>query len=320
MPVNSRQKTRNLEYLCLNNLEDLVFIVDSSGRYVAIWGRLMQEFSMTPALCVGRTLEEVLGDNAPAAHVEYQRRAIAGETALYEVAERGTGGEEKWFQTRLTPISSTGDRVDYVLGVTRETTLLHARERQLERTMNDIVRAMGRVVEAKDPFTADHQEGVARLSVLIATEMGFSDDEISEVRTAALLHDIGKLHIPTEILSKPTALGPNEYAIVQTHAQQGYDILADIDFGWPIAEIALQHHERADGSGYPRGLVGEQILPAARVLAVADVLEAVASPRPYRAALGMGAGVEAIASHPEAFDNSVSEACMRLWKSGKLTL
>lgn len=320
MPVNSRGRPQNLEYLCLNNLDDLVFIIDESRRYVAIWGRLMSEFDMTPARCIGHTVEEILGEDESIAHVAYQRRAVAGETALFEVKVVHDGNVEKWFQTRLTPISSRGDHIDYVLGVTQETTLLHARERQLERTMNDIVRAMGRVVEARDPFTADHQEGVARLSVLLATEMGLSGDEIDELRTAALLHDIGKLHVPAEILSRPTTLDPNEYAIVQTHAEQGYEILRQIDFGWPIAEITLQHHERVDGSGYPRGLVGEQILPAARILAVADVLEAVASPRPYRSALGMEAAVNEIASHPEAFDRATSDACMRLWKNGKLTL
>jgi putative nucleotidyltransferase with HDIG domain/PAS domain S-box-containing protein len=318
--ANPGRGPRNLEYLCLDNLEDLVFILDDERRYVAIWGRLMQHFGMTPALCLGKTTEEVLGESASIADTEYQGRAIAGETVRYEVRERHDGDVERWFQTRLSPISSMGDRVDYVLGVTSETTELHARERQLERTMHGIIRTLGSVVEARDPYTAGHEEGVATLAVLLAEEMRLPAEEIDTIRTAALVHDIGKLHVPAEILSKPYRLSDNEYSIVKTHAEQSYEILRQIDFGSPVAEIVLQHHERIDGSGYPKGLVGDEILPAARIIAVADVLEAVASPRPYRPALGMEAAVAEIAEHPEAYDRAASEACARLWKRGKLRL
>jgi HD-GYP domain-containing protein (c-di-GMP phosphodiesterase class II) len=243
---------------------------------------------------------------------------VTGESPRYEVRERHEDGTERWFQTRLKPISSGGDHIDYVLGVTSETTELHARELQLEKTMHGIIRTLGRVVEARDPYTAGHEEGVAMLAVLLAEEMHLPADEINTIHTAGLVHDIGKLHVPAEILSKPYKLSENEYSIVQAHAEQGYDILKQIDFGAPIAEITLQHHERQDGSGYPKGLAGDDILLAARILAVADVLEAVASPRPYRPALGMEVAVAEIADHPEAFDPAVSDACMRLWKRGKL--
>jgi PAS domain S-box-containing protein len=318
--ANPGRGPRNLEYVCLDNLEDLVFIMDGSRRYVAIWGHLMQDLGMTPATCLGKTIEEVLGEGETVAHVEYQRRAVTGESQRYEVRERHEDGTERWFQTRLKPISSGGDHIDYVLGVTSETTELHARELQLEKTMHGIIRTLGRVVEARDPYTAGHEEGVAMLAVLLGEEMRLPAEEIEIIHTAGLVHDIGKLHIPAEILNKPHRLSENEYGIVQAHAEQGYEILKQIDFGAPIAEITLQHHERQDGSGYPRGLAGDDILLAARILAVADVLEAVASPRPYRPALGMEVAVAEIADHPEAFDATVSEACMRLWKRGRLSL
>jgi PAS domain S-box-containing protein len=191
---------------------------------------------------------------------------------------------------------------------------------RLEGLLKDIVATMGKVVETRDPYTQGHETGVAVLSRQIAEEMGLSADEVDEIEVAALVHDIGKLSVPAEILTKPTRLSEAEFAIIKEHPRTGYDILKDVDFGWPVAEIALQHHERMDRSGYPNGLAGEDIFLAARVVAVADVVEAMASHRPYRPALGLEAAVAEIRDHPEKFDPQVIAALLRVYEAGRIDL
>ena len=156
--------------------------------------------------------------------------------------------------------------------------------------------------------------------MLIAREMGLSEDEIETIEVGALVHDIGKLSVPTEILTKPGKLTDVEFALIKGHPQTGYDILKDIDFGRPIAEIALQHHERIDGTGYPNQLLGEDMLMAARVVAVADVIEAMASHRPYRPALGLDMAVGEITAHADQYDPQVVAALMRLHEKGEIGL
>lgn len=191
---------------------------------------------------------------------------------------------------------------------------------RLTRMVYDVAEAMGRVVEARDPYTQGHQQRVAGLAKRIAVRMGLSQAEADEVEMAGLLHDVGKLRIPTEILNKPGRLSPNEFALVKGHPEQGFEILKDIAFPWAVAEIALQHHERMDGSGYPRGLSGDEILVAARILEVADVVEAMASHRPYRPTLGVKEAIQEIVSHPEQHDSRVVAACVSLYEDGQLGL
>jgi putative nucleotidyltransferase with HDIG domain len=173
----------------------------------------------------------------------------------------------------------------------------------------------------RDPYTAGHQVRVAKLAREIASEIGMSTEQMSTIRTAALLHDIGKIIVPPEILNKPGKLNALERSFVEAHAQASYEILKTIEFEFPIAEIILQHHEKLDGSGYPRGLSGDSILKEARVLAVADVIEAMASHRPYRPALPLKTALEEISSHRGAFyDADVVDACLRLFLEKGLSL
>ena len=190
----------------------------------------------------------------------------------------------------------------------------------IESMVYDFAETMGRIVEARDPYTQGHQQRVANLSKRIAVRMGLSQVEIDEVEMAGLLHDVGKLRVPTEILTKPGHLSPIEFALVKDHSLQSYEILKTIAFPWAIADIALQHHERMDGSGYPNGIAGDDILLAARILMVSDVVEAMATHRPYRPALGADAAVEEIAAHPEQFDPRVVAACLSLYADGELGL
>jgi HD-GYP domain-containing protein (c-di-GMP phosphodiesterase class II) len=187
--------------------------------------------------------------------------------------------------------------------------------------MEGTIMAMATIVEIRDPYTAGHQQRVARLCRSIAEKIGLSPDRIEGIYLSGLIHDIGKISVPAEILSKPGQLSEVEFLLIKAHSESGYDILKGVAFPWPVAEIARQHHERLDGSGYPQGLKGENILIEARIMAVADVVEAMATHRPYRPALGIDAALEEITSKKEVFyDSQVVDACLQLYEEGRLEL
>jgi HD-GYP domain-containing protein (c-di-GMP phosphodiesterase class II) len=183
---------------------------------------------------------------------------------------------------------------------------------RLRKTMGGIIQAMSLTIEKRDPYTAGHQRRVTKLCRAIATTMGFSWERIQGFRMAAVIHDLGKIQVPAEILSKPGQLTENEFGIIKAHPQIGFDILKGIEFSWPIAQIIYQHHERMNASGYPRGLSGEDILPEARILAVADVVEAMSSHRPYRPALGLKKAIAEIRLQKGVlYDPDVVDACLQ---------
>jgi putative nucleotidyltransferase with HDIG domain len=188
---------------------------------------------------------------------------------------------------------------------------------ELQRTMVSTIYAMARTVETRDPYTAGHQMRVAELCKAIAVHMKLSNEQILAVHMAAMVHDIGKINVPAEILSKPGGLTEIEVDLVRIHPQVSYEILKEIDFPWPIAEIVLQHHERLDGSGYPSGVTDEEMLPEARILAVADVVEAMSSDRPYRAAPGLERALKEISRGKGVlYDKAVVDACAEVINSG----
>ena len=189
---------------------------------------------------------------------------------------------------------------------------------KLRMAMGGMIQAMAYTVEKRDPYTAGHQRRVADLARTIATEMRLSSDQVDGIRMAGVVHDVGKIAIPSEILSKPGALTDLEYNLVKKHPEVGYDILKNIDFPWPIADIVLQHHERLDGSGYPRGLKGEEMLAEAKILAVADVMEAMSSHRPYRAAVGVDKALEELNEKKDRlYDAEVVAVCVDLFTKKK---
>jgi PAS domain S-box-containing protein len=185
----------------------------------------------------------------------------------------------------------------------------------LRRAFSSIVQVMVSAVKIRDPYTAIHQLRSADLARSIAKEMGFNRDRIEVIRIVASIHDIGKLSIPSETLSKTTRLSELEFSLIKGHCRSGYEILKNVESPWPLAEIVYQHHERMDGSGYPRKLKGDDILMEARILAVCDVVEAMASHRPYRAALGINAALEEIEENKETlYDADVVDTCLRLFR------
>jgi len=189
---------------------------------------------------------------------------------------------------------------------------------RLIRAMEHAIQAMTIVVEMRDPHTAGHQQRATQLACAIAKEMGLSKEQIGGLRLAGLIHDIGKVRVPAEILMNPDGLSEPEFMMIKAHPRLGYEILRTIDFPWPVAQIVLQHHERMDGSGYPSGLSGEDIIVEARILAVADVVDAMASHRPYRAALGIDKALEEISQNKGVlYDSKAVDACLTLFRNKK---
>jgi len=187
--------------------------------------------------------------------------------------------------------------------------------KKLQKTMEGTINIMAKIVETRDPYTAGHQQRVSKLATSMAQEMILSQDKIEGIRITALIYDIGKMSIPAEILSKPSKLNELEFDLIKNHSQKGYEILKTIDFPWPVAEIVLQHHEKINGSGYPRGLQGDEIFLEAKIICIADVIEAMSSHRPYRPALGIDVALDEIIQNKGIlYDPEVVDACVKLFR------
>jgi putative nucleotidyltransferase with HDIG domain len=237
-------------------------------------------------------------------------------------------GQRNFLSVSGAPIFDDAGRIrDVVLTIDDITELKKGEERlkksflQLKNTLDGTIIVIAKIVEARDPYTAGHQVKVAKLAYAIARELNLSPDQINGIQMAGIVHDIGKIYVPAEILSKPSKLSDLEFRMVKSHADVGYEILKTIDFPYPIADIVHQHHERVNGSGYPDGLKCEKICMEAKILAVADVVEAMASHRPYRPALGLDAALEEIEKNKGIlYDRKAADACCRLFHEKGFTL
>lgn len=241
-------------------------------------------------------------------HIEYSYSSIIKAGATDFIGKPFEAGE---LQAKIERIER--EKQIYRQLQDRNEELKKAHERLL-CTLNQAVGALASTIEMKDPYTAGHQRRVARLACAIAGELGLSNEITDAIGMAGLIHDIGKIAVPLEILTRPSKLPILEMNLVKHHAQTGYEILKEIEFPWPVAQIELQHHERMDGSGYPQGLSGKDILLEARVIAVADVVEAMSSHRPYRPALGKDEALEELTrNRGTLYDSEVVDACVRLF-------
>jgi putative nucleotidyltransferase with HDIG domain len=224
------------------------------------------------------------------------------------------------FRRRELEIANRSYRRNLEHMVDERTESLRHSMSKLENAMNGIVRAIAHTVETRDPYTAGHQRRVADLAAAIAQEVGFTHDQIEAVRVAAIIHDLGKISVPAEILSKPSRLTANEFNLIKEHPQVGYDIVKDIEFPWDVSTMIHQHHEKLNGSGYPLGVSGNDILPESRVLTVADVVEAMASHRPYRPGLGVDVALEEIDKNKgQLYDPEMAQACIALFSSRRFS-
>ena len=187
--------------------------------------------------------------------------------------------------------------------------------------MQSTIEVVSTIGEMRDPYTHGHERRVGEIASAIGAEMGLDADRVEGIRVAGYVHDVGKISVPAEILSKPSRLSKAEFDLVKQHAQQSYEILKGVEFPWPVADAARQHHERLDGSGYPQGLKGNQIILEARILGVADVVEAMSSHRPYRPGLGIERALEEIERNREKlYDLQAADACLRLFREKGYTL
>ena len=271
---------------------------------------------------LGRTLAEV----APALWPQLEphcRKVLESGQAVLNVELRGPSlidpGKIHYWLDNIYPVRVNAEIVG--LGVIFiDVTDRKENELALVALTDAAVDAIANASEARDPYTAGHQRRVAELAVAIAGEIGLEQDDIAGIRIAARIHDIGKLSMPSEILSKPGRLKPTELALLKEHAQAGSDIVRGIHFPWPIADMILQHHERIDGSGYPMGLVGSEILLAAQIIAIADVVEAISSDRPYRASKGLDAALcEIERCRGTLFDERLVDVCLQLFREQRFS-
>jgi PAS domain S-box-containing protein len=299
-------------------------------------GGRVQEWNPAAAMVFGYPRDEALGRNwsfivpeAARAHVDETWAAIVGQSGGQRstndnVTKDGRTVNCEWFNTPL--VSPDGQTIG-VASLIQDVTERRQSERQLGDTVlrlvaitDGVIAALSRAVEVRDPYTAGHERRVSELAAAIAHSLGLGGEIVQHVQIAGRLHDIGKITIPAEILSKPGRLSEMEFMLIKGHPQAAYDILESIEFDFPLAEIVVQHHERLDGSGYPNGLAGDAILPEARILAVADVIEAMASHRPYRAALPLEAAMAEIEDGAGVrYDAAACEAATRLFREQGFT-
>ena len=276
------------------------------------------------------TLEELKKRNAYELYQEQKNREKWKKLLekqgilIMETQLRRRDGKIIWVKEFARAIRNGTGEVDHYEGSIQDITDRKKLEEELRRNINSIrklfeetVSTLGSIVKIRDPYTAAHQRRVTELAVEIAKEMGLDERRIEAIRIAGLLHDIGKLAVPAEILAKPTKLTKQEFMLIKSHTEVGYNILKEIDFPWPVAEIVLQHHERMNGSGYPKGLKNGEILLEARILGVADVVEAMSSHRPYRPALGIKKALEEIKENRgKLYDPEAVDACLRVFEKG----
>ena len=312
-------------YSVAQSMNDAMISSDSSGK-INFWNpAAVIIFGYQEEEVLGQSLTMIMPERYREAHLKGMERLQSGgesrligkTTELFGLKKDGTE-----FPLELSLAQWEAGNEIFYTGLFRDITERKQAEEvkkksfeQLRKALGATVQAIAAVVEMRDPYTAGHQRRVADLARSIASEMGLSKDQIDGIHIAGLIHDIGKISVPAEILSSPTKLTNLAFDLIKTHAQSGYDILKDIEFPWPIARIVHEHHERMDGSGYPNALTGDEILLESRILAVADVVEAIASHRPYRPALGIEKALEEISQNRDIlYDPEVVDACLRLFK------
>ncbi len=303
------------KYRCLiESTDDHVFLINRDLRFIYANGKYLLRHGLTLESLVGRSYGE---GHSPERAEQFARRVnqvvASGTSITYEHKSLKDG---RTFLRTLSPVKEpAAGPIDKVTVVSKDITEHKQSGERLKVAFASIISVIAGMVEKRDPYTAGHQRRVSELAEAIACEMGLPSERAATIKTAGIVHDLGKIVIPAEILSKPSNLSEYEFKLLKTHPLEGYDILKDVDLPGPIARIVLEHHERLDGSGYPGGLKGADILLESRILAVADVIEAMASHRPYRPAHGIVKALEEIErGRASVYDPDVVDACLRLFR------
>ncbi len=308
---------------------DIIYTIDTYGAFTYVnpaWQRILGHGSEE---VIGKDFVDFVREEQAAIYKDlFKKIRCEGET-IQEVI--GTlvhrDGSDRFFSISGAPNVDSEGRMIGVVGTLKDVTDIKLSETRLKQSFDKLqtaldstIQAISKIVESRDPYTSGHQERVARLAMAIASEMGLPPNLIASIRMAATLHDVGKINVPAEILSRPRQLNEIEMGMIRMHPEVGYNILVSIEFPYPVAQIVLQHHEKMDGSGYPAGLSGESILVEARILTVADVVEAMASHRPYRPSLGIEKTLEEISLHRGTlYDETVVSTCLKLFNEKLFT-
>ena len=321
----SEERYRHL----VENANDIIYWTDRNGYFIFINPVVQRIIGYDENELIGKHYLELI-------HPDYREEAerfyglqLAKKitSTYYELPANTKEGKELWIGQNVQLVIED-DQVSGFRAVVRDITeqrqaneTIRSTIDKLRKAMNGIIQAIELTVETRDLYTAGHQRRVSNIARAIATEMGLPKNIIDGIRIAGLLHDLGKMHVPAEILSKPGKITENEFNIVKSHSKVGYDILKNIEFPWPIDKIVHQHHERIDGSGYPDGITGDDMLIEARILAVADVVEAMSSHRPYRAATGIDSALDEIEKNRGTlYDPEVVDACIRVFREKNFQL
>lgn len=240
-----------------------------------------------------------------------------GSVAGYETRYTRKDGAIIWASVNERVVRDKDGHVLFYEGFVEDITSRKTSLEQIRKALGATVQAISVTVEARDPYTAGHQRRVADLARAMGVGMGLPAERVEGLHMAGLIHDLGKISVPAEILSKPSRLTEFEFALIKVHPQAGHDILKDIEFPWPIARMVLEHHERIDGSGYPNGRTGDSLLMESRILAVADVVESMASHRPYRPAIGLDEALREVSGQRAVlYDADAVDACLSLFEMG----
>jgi len=309
--------------IILDSVPAIIFYKDIEGKIIRANKTLADSLKVPVEDIVGKTTEELF----PKEQAENMRKddkevMISGKPKRNIIETYTTPDGVRWAITDKMPYREKKGKVTGVISLSKDITVQRKSEEELQqsyqrlkKTMDAAIDTMSKIIEAKDPYTSGHQHRVCQLAVPLARELGLSEYKIEGIRIASLIHDIGKISLPTEILSKPGKLNDIEFSLIKGHSQTGYDILRFIDFSYPIAEIVLQHHERLNGSGYPNNLKDDEIILEAKIIGIADVVEAMSSFRPYRPALGVDKALEEIIQNRGTlYDPEVVDVCLKLFK------
>ncbi|MCJ7663995.1 MAG: PAS domain S-box protein, partial [Desulfobacterales bacterium] len=319
----SEEKYRDL----VENINDILYATDENGTVTYISPTIEFLSGYTPSEIIGHPFSEfVYQEDLPLAREEFQE-VVSGQVKAHEYRMVNKSGVVRWVRTSSRPLSREA-RFLGLRGIMTDITDRKQAEKDLRHSYQELhemlvttVNALASTVEMKDQYTAGHQPGVTHLACAIAEELGLSNEQIEGIRMAASIHDIGKIVVPAEILNKPGPLTDIQYEMVKMHPRAGFDVVKGIKFPWPVAQIVLQHHELMDGSGYPQGLSGEEIMMEARILMVANVVEAMTSHRPYRPAFDIKVALAEISKNKGIlYDSAVVDACLRLFAEKGFTL
>jgi PAS domain S-box-containing protein len=308
---------------------DGISVIDSNFTIVKVNPTMEKWYKHALPLVGAKCYAAHHGRSEPCQPCPAHRTMFTGEPHFETIPLKGDDGRSVgWADVHTFPwVSKTSGKMKGVIKYIRDMTYRVEAEqtvaeslKNLKKALNGTVKALSNTLESKDPYTASHQRRVVQLACALAQELGESPDYIEGIRVMGFLHDLGKIAVPGEILSKPSRLSEYEFNLIKVHPQAGYDILKGIDFPWPVALAVLQHHERLDGSGYPHGLSSHDIIPEAKILAVADVVEAMASHRPYRPALGIDQAMAEISRHQGVlYDPAVVQTCLRLFSENRFS-